>query len=103
MIHTVKGFRIVNEAEVDFGGGGWECYDPINVGNLISGSSACLKPSLYIWKFSIQVLLATDWKTRTSSASIKDSTCDNRDSNLCTQKYPPEDLLQMQIPEPLLQ
>ena len=57
MIHTVKGFSIVNEAEVDvflefscfFGG-------PTDVGNLISGSSAFSKSSLNIWKFSVQVL-----------------------------------------------
>ena len=39
-------------------------YDPTDIGNLISGSSAFSKPSLYIWKFSIQVLL--------TEASLKD-------------------------------
>ena len=58
MIHTVKGFHIVNETEVEFFLE-FTCflYDPANVGNLISDSSAFSKPSLYIWKFSIQVLL----------------------------------------------
>ena len=57
MIHTVKGFGIVNKAEIDaflelscfFG-------DPAD-GNLISGSSAFCKTSLNIWKFTVHVLL----------------------------------------------
>ena len=58
MIHTVKGFHIVNETEVEiFLEFTCFLYDPANVGNLISDSSAFSKPSLYIWKFSIQVLL----------------------------------------------
>ena len=58
MIHTVKGFSIVNEAEVDVFLE-FLCFlcDPIDVVNLISGSSAFSKPSLYIWKFLIQVLV----------------------------------------------
>ena len=57
VIHTVKGFSIVNEAEVDVSLK-FSCflYDP-DSGNLISGSSAFLKYSLYIWKFSIHALL----------------------------------------------
>ena len=56
VIHTVKGFGIVNEAEVLLE---FHCffYDPTNVGNLISGSSAFSKSSLNIWKFTIHVLL----------------------------------------------
>ena len=57
-IHTVKGFGIVNEAEIDvflelF------CFfdDPMDVGNLISGSSALSKTCLNIWKFLVHVLL----------------------------------------------
>src|SRR5574340_562238 len=58
VIHIVKGFSIINEAEVDiFLEFPWFFYDPTNVGSLISGSSAFSKPSLYIWKFSIHVLL----------------------------------------------
>ena len=61
VIHTVKGFGIVNKAEVDvflelF------CFfnDLADVGNLISGSSAFSKTSLNIWKFTIHVLLKPD-------------------------------------------
>ena len=58
VIHTVKGFGIVNKAEVIvflelicfF-------FDPMDVGNLMSGSSAFSKSSLNIWKFSVHVLL----------------------------------------------
>ena len=47
MIHTVKGFSIVNKAEVDaFMELSWYFYDPMNVGNLISGSSAFSKSNL---------------------------------------------------------
>ena len=58
VIHTVKGFGIVNKAEIDvflelF------CFldDPTEVGNLISGSSAFSKTGLNIWKFMVHVLL----------------------------------------------
>ena len=58
VIHTVKGFGIVNKAEIDvflelF------CFfeDAADVGNLISGSSAFSKTSLNIWKFTVHVLL----------------------------------------------
>ena len=50
VIHTVKGFRVVNEAEVDvFLEFPCFFYDLADVGNLISGSFAFLKSSLYIW------------------------------------------------------
>ena len=63
VVHTVKGFSIVNEAEVDvFLESPYFLCDPVNVGNLISGSSAFSKPSLYIWKFSIHVLLKPSLK-----------------------------------------
>ena len=57
MIHTVKGFGIVNKAEVDFLE--LSCFfdDPADVGNLISGSSPFSKSSLNIWKFTVQILL----------------------------------------------
>ena len=52
VIHTVKGFRIVSEAEVDvFLEFSCFFYDPRDVGNLISGSSAFSKSSLNLWKF----------------------------------------------------
>ena len=60
---TQSKFSIVNEAEVDVFLE-FHCffYDPTNVGNLISSSSAFSKPSLYIWKFLIQVLLKPSLK-----------------------------------------
>ena len=63
VMHTVRGFSIVNEAEVDIFLK-FPCffYDLTYIGNLISGSSASLKPSLYIWKFSIHVLLKPSLK-----------------------------------------
>ena len=58
VIHTVKGFCIVNKAEVDvFLELSCFLYDPTDVGNLISGSSAFSKSSLNIWKFMVHVLL----------------------------------------------
>ena len=58
MIHTVKGFSVVNETDVDvFLEFPCFLYDPANVGNLISGSSAFSKPSLDAWKFLIGVML----------------------------------------------
>ena len=56
-IHTVKGFRVVNE-EVDvFLEFPCFFYDPTDIGNLTFGSSAFSKSSLYIWKFSVHILL----------------------------------------------
>ena len=58
VIHTVKGFGIVNKAEIDVSLE-FSCFfdDPVDVGNLISGSSAICKTSLNIWKFMVHVLL----------------------------------------------
>ena len=54
MIHKVRGFNIVIEAEVDvFLESPCFLYHPMNAGNLVSGSAAFYKPSLYIWKFSV--------------------------------------------------
>ena len=63
VIHTVKGFSVVNEAEIDvllkfshfF-------YDPMDGGNLISGSSAFSKSNLYIWNFLVHILLKPGFK-----------------------------------------
>ena len=58
MIHTVKGFGIVNKAEI-YVFLELSCFsdDPGDVGNLISGSSALSKTNLNIWKFTVHVLL----------------------------------------------
>ena len=58
MVHIAKGFSTVNEADVDvFLEFSCFFYDPVDVGNLISGSSAFSKFSLNIWKFLVHVLL----------------------------------------------
>ena len=60
-MHKVKGLSIVSEAEVDvFLEFPCFFYDPTDVGNLISGSSAFSKSMLYIWCFSVHVLLKTN-------------------------------------------
>ena len=63
MIHTIKGFGLVNKAEVDvFLELSCLFDDPTDVGNLISGSSAFSKTSLYIWTFLVHVLLKSSLK-----------------------------------------
>ena len=58
VIHTVKGFSIVNEAEIDvFLELSSFFDDPVDVGNLVSGSSAFSKTGLNIWKFMVHVSL----------------------------------------------
>ena len=58
VIHTVKGFGIVNKAEIDaFLELSYFSNDPADVGSLISGSSAFSKTCLNIWKFMVHVLL----------------------------------------------
>ena len=58
MTHTVKAFDMVNKAEIDVFLE-LSCFfdDPVDVGNLISGSSAFSKTSLNMWKFTLHVLL----------------------------------------------
>ena len=58
VIHTVKGFDIVNKADIDVFLE-LSCFfdDPVDVANLISGSPAFSKSSLNIWKFMVHVLL----------------------------------------------
>ena len=61
VIHTVKGFGIVNKAEVDvFLELSCFFHDPADVGNVISGSSAFSKTSLNIRKFTVHILLKPD-------------------------------------------
>ena len=62
-VDPVKDFSVVNEAEVDvFLEFSCFFYDPMDVGNLISGSYAFLKSSLYIWKLSVHMLLKPSLK-----------------------------------------
>ena len=62
-VDPVKDFSVVNEAEVDvFLEFSCFFYDPMDVGNLISGSYAFLKSSLYIWKLSVHILLKPSFK-----------------------------------------
>ena len=61
--HTVKDFSEANEAEVDvFLEFSCFLYNPMDVSNLTSGSTAFSKSSLYIWKFSVQILLKPSLK-----------------------------------------
>ena len=61
VIHTVKGFGIINKAEIDVFLE-LSCFlsDPVDADNLISGSSAFSKSSLNIWKFMVHILLKPD-------------------------------------------
>ena len=63
VIHAVNGFSIINEAEVDIFLE-FPCFlhDLTNVDNLISGSYAFSKPRLYVWKFSVHILLKPSLK-----------------------------------------
>ena len=64
VIYTAKGFNIVNKEEVDVFFLEFPCffYDPTDIGNLISGSSAFSKSSFYIWNFSVHILLKPSLK-----------------------------------------
>ena len=63
VIHTVKGFDIVHKAEID-AFLELSCFfdDPVDVGNLISGSSAFSKTSLNIWKFTVTYCWSLAWR-----------------------------------------
>ena len=63
VIHTVKGFVIVNKAEIDVFLE-LSCFfsDPVGVGSLISGSSAFYKSSLNIWKFTVHIFCSLAWR-----------------------------------------
>ena len=60
-VHIVKGFSMINEADI-FLELSYFFDDPVDVGNLISGSCAFSKSSLHIWKFSVHVLLKSSLK-----------------------------------------
>ena len=63
VIHTVKGFGVVNKAKIDvFPELSCFSYDPEDIGNLISGSSTFSKSSLYTWNFFIHILLKSSLK-----------------------------------------
>ena len=63
VIHAVKGFSIVNEAELDvFLKFSCFLHDPMNVGILMSDSSSFSKSGLYIWKFLVHILLKPSLK-----------------------------------------
>ena len=63
MIYTVKGFGVINKAEVDVFLELSCVFDNLaDIGNLISGSSAFSKSSLYTWKFLVHVLLKPSLK-----------------------------------------
>ena len=63
MIHTVKGFNIINETVVDIFLE-FRCFfcDPVDVGDLIPGSSVFCKSRLYIWKVLVHILLKPSLK-----------------------------------------
>ena len=70
VIHTVRGFSVVNEAEVDVFLVFSRFYDdPVDVGNLISDSSAFSKSILNIWKFTVHILLKPEKKALVSQFS----------------------------------
>ena len=98
VIHTVKGFIIVNEAKVDILLE-FSCffYDPVYVGYLISGSSAFSKSSLIIWKFSVHIQLkprlgnfehyfASVWG-KSKTTPIGDMTCAGSKVWCCKEQY----------------
>ena len=62
VIHTLKGFGIVNKVDDVFLEFSCFFYGPMDFGNLISGSSAFFKSGSYIWKFSVHILLKPSMK-----------------------------------------
>ena len=78
MIHTVKGFSIVDETEIDvFLKSPCFVYNPVNVGNLISSSSSFSKPSLDIWKFMVLIMLKPSMKDFKHDHTSKGDECNS--------------------------
>ena len=76
MIHTVKGFGVINKAEVDaFLELSCFFYDPADVVNLNFGSSAFSKPSLYIWKFLVMYCWSLAWRIWSITFSSVTQSC----------------------------
>ena len=74
MIHTVKDFRVVSEGEVDvFLEFLCFLHDPVNIGNLISGSSAFPNQAFYMWKLLVHVLLKPNLKDFEHNLSVSHS------------------------------
>ena len=82
MIHTIKGFGIVNKAEIDVFLE-LSCFfdDPADIGNLISGSPAFLKTSLNIWNVLVHVLLKPGLENFEHYFQIMNSLLANSDLN----------------------
>ena len=77
VFHTVKGFSIVSETEVDvFLEFSCFSYDPTDVGYLISGSSAFSKSSLDIWKFLVCIMLKPSMQDFKNDLSSMGDKCD---------------------------
>ena len=84
VVHTVKGFGIVNKAEVDIFLE-LSCFfdDPADVGNLTPGSSAFSKTSLNIWKFIDSVSFLESWSYRSLPVSLQLVFCENFSTQKC--------------------
>ena len=76
MIHTVKGFGVVNNAELDvFMELSLFVNDPTDVGNLISGSSAFTKSSLNIFNLSLNLAIRSSWSEPKSAPGLVFADC----------------------------
>ena len=84
VVHTVKGFGIVNKAVDIFLELSCFFNDPAYIGNLISGSSAFSKSNLYIWKFLVQVLLKPSMKDLSVTLLAYDMSTIVQYFSLCT-------------------
>ena len=77
MIHTVKGFSVVDEKEIDvllkFP---YFLYNPVNVGSLISSSSSFSKPGLDIWKFLVHIMLKPSMQSFKRDLTSTGDECD---------------------------